>query len=618
MKRFDRFFAGEETRAYRLFGALKEGEGVRFTVYAPHAHKIALIAAFDNWQEHYLEKIDERGVWSLLISPLEPVHAYRYRIYKNDTQWQERIDPYAYCFERRPSNASCMYDLDYYTFRDEKWLKERRKQDLYKGPLNIYEVHFNAFRKDEGEFLSSYQQLERELPAYIQENHFNAVEFMPVFEHPFDGSWGYQATGFYGVTSRYGTPYDFMSLVDRLHQDKVKVILDVVYAHFVPDEFGLVNYDFQPLYEYPEAHLQSSEWGSRYFNLYSGPVISFLMSSAFFYIDRYHIDGLRFDAVSHFIYHKGNSDLGENVEGQAFVKRLNHALKAEYPDVLLIAEDSSDFPKVTGAVALGSLGYDYKWDLGWMNDTLRYYHMDHEYRKYHHRLINFSMYYFYSERFLLPLSHDEVVHGKQTVIDKMFGTYEEKFSECRNLFVYMFTHPGKKLNFMGNELAMFREFDEKKELDWFLLKYPRHDAFAHFFRDLSEIYLTRPAFNQNDQDPLSFHWIDADNAAQSIFSYYREDDKRCYVVVLNMMPISYEEFTIGVPYAGKYTELINSERGCYNGCDMGNFTPVWAKKKENHGQPYSITIRLAPFAGIIFETGRPKRKTSSIDFQKQV
>jgi len=391
-----------------------------------------------------------------------------------------------------------------------------------------------------------------------------------------------------------------MEFVDTCHNENIGVILDVVYAHFVPDGFGLINYDFSPLFEYPENHLKSSEWGSYYFNLYSPPVISFLLSSAFFYIETYHIDGLRFDAVSHFIYHKGNSDLGENKEGQAFVKRLNDALKKQHPDIILIAEDSSDFPKVTASILDGGLGYDYKWDLGWMNDTLRYYHMDHEYRKYHLNLINFSMYYFYSERFLLPLSHDEVVHGKQTIVDKMFGTYEEKFKECRNLFIYMFTHPGKKLNFMGNELAQFREFDEKKELDWFLLDYPIHDSFARFFNDLSHIYMDNPAFYKYDYDSNYFRWIDCNNGQQSVFSFFREDEENCFVVVLNMMPISYDEFTIGVPYAGTYEEIMNSEKDIYSGCNYCNGT-LKSEKEEKHNLPYSLNLHLAPFAGIIFK-----------------
>ena len=378
-----------------------------------------------------------------------------------------------------------MYDLDYYRFNDDDYMQKRTFS--YDAPMSIYEVHINGFDNDQKE-LNTYRHLKETLIPYVLKNGFTHIELMPVFEHPFDGSWGYQSTGFFAATSRYGTPYDLMDFINECHLNGIGVILDVVYAHFVQDDYGLVNFDFEPLYEYDEEHLMKSEWGSYYFNLNSKPVISFLMSSANFYLEKYHFDGLRFDAVSHFIYHKGNRDLGDNIEGLSFVKRMNYHLKKLHPSVMLIAEDSTDYPNVTKETNWGGLGFDYKWDLGWMNDTLKYYKMDHEYRKYHHNLINFSMAYFYNEKFILPFSHDEVVHSKGTIVDKMFGTYEEKFRLCRNLFVYMFTHPGKKLNFMGNEFAMFREFDEKKELDWFMLKYPLHDSFLRFFKDLNLIF----------------------------------------------------------------------------------------------------------------------------------
>ncbi len=606
--KYDAFFNGEELEAYKLFGAHKLKNGVEFTLWAPHAYKVEVISSFDGWKKnHPMSKVDFRGVWSLFVEDIELIHSYRYRIYKDEKIYHDKIDPYAFYSERRPQTASCMYDLDYYKFDDYYYMNDRRL--TYKEPVNIYEVHLNGFKKGKKE-LYSYKEAKEELIPYLVENGFTHVELLPLFEHPFDGSWGYQATGFYSVTSRYGTPYDLMDFINVCHQQNIGVILDVVYAHFVKDDFGLINYDHYPLYEYDEQHLMKSEWDSYYFNLNSKPVISFLMSSANFFLKEYHIDGLRFDAISHFIYHQGNKEKGENLEGQAFIKRINFMLKQIHPSCMLIAEDSSDFSGVTKAVPYGGLGFDYKWDLGWMNDTLKYYKMDHEYRKYHHNIITFSMAYFYSERFLLPFSHDEVVHSKGTIIDKMFGTYEEKFRLCRNLFVYMFTHPGKKLNFMGNEIAMFREFDEKKEMDWFMLKYPLHDSFSRFFKDLCLIYKNREAFYKYDYDLEYFKWIDADNNAQSIYSYYRIDDKMCYVVVLNMMPISYEDYLIGVPYSGKYTEIMNSEKDIYSGCNMCNFEPVKAVKKPRHNQPYQIKIRIAPFSAIIFEAKIRKPRQS--------
>ena len=610
-QRYDLFFAGFESEAYKLFGCHKIKGGVSFSLYCPDVYKVEVISEFNDWQGIEMKMIDDRGIFYLEVKDIEPVYMYRYRIYKDKTTYHDKIDPYAYYAQKRPDNASLMYDLDYYKWQDEAYIKERRFS--YKDPLNIYELHINGFKKEEGQELETYRHLKETVIPYVKEMGFTHIELMPIFEHPFDGSWGYQASGFFAATSRYGTPYDLMEFIDACHLEGIGVILDVVYVHFVPDDWGLRNFNFKALYEYQEAHLQKSEWGTYYFDLNSGPVRSFLRSSADFYLERYHIDGLRFDAVSHFIYHKGNRDLGENIEGLNFIKSLNVTIKERHPAVMLIAEDSTDYPKVTVETKWDGLGFDYKWDLGWMNDTLRYYKMDHEYRKYHHDLITFSMAYFYNEKFLLPLSHDEVVHSKGTIIDKMFGTYEEKFHLCRNLFVLMYTHPGKKLNFMGNEIAQFREFDEKKDMDWSLLDYPLHDSFHRFFKDMSLIYMNHPCLYRDDYDWHYFKWIDVDNNAQSIFSYYREDEKECLVVILNMMPISYHAYDVGVPYGGTYTEIMNSEKDIYSGCNMCNFEPIKAKRRKRHGFTHAITIDLAPFAGIIFKTKvqKPRKPAKS-------
>ena len=463
LKKYDKFFEGYELEAYKLFGSHIKDGGMEFTVWTPHAHKVEVFTSKDRFTCLYpLERIDERGVWQGFIPDMEPIYSYRYRIYKNDTYWIDKFDPYSYRCERRPSTASVMYDLDYYTFSDDAYKKKQTNN--YSEKINIYECHLGGFKKYENEF-ETYRLIKDDLVPYLKDMGYTHLELMPIFEYPFDGSWGYQSLGFFASTSRYGTPYDLMDLINECHKNNIGVILDVVFMHFANDGYGLINYDFEPCYEYREYHLAHSDWGTMCFDLSSGPVVSYLMSSANFFIDRYHIDGLRFDAVSHFIYHHGNRDLGENVAGQSFVKRINYHLKDLHPNCMLIAEDSTDFPNVTRKVEDGGLGFDYKWDLGWMNDTLRYYAMDPIYRKYHHNDLTFSMAYFYSERFLLPFSHDEVVHSKKTIVDKMWGTYEDKFKQCRNLYVYMYTHPGKKLNFMGNELGQFREWDEKREQD---------------------------------------------------------------------------------------------------------------------------------------------------------
>ena len=606
LEEFNKFFDGFEMEAYKLFGSHKKNDGVEFCLWAPHAHKVQVFTSFD-WNHFYdLEKIDERGVWRTFIPNLKPIYSYRYRIYTDEYNFKDKSDPYAYCFERRPANASCIYDLDYYEFSDNEFLNSRNVG--YDRPMNIYELHLNSFAKNNEDEFSSYQKIKESLIPYCLDMGYNYVEFMPVFEHPFDGSWGYQSTGFFGTTSRYGTPYDLMDLINELHKNNIGVILDVVYVHFASDEFSLSNFDGQPCYEYKEAHLSKSEWGTYCFDLNSGPVVSFLMSSANFFLGKMHFDGLRFDAVSHFIYHHGNKTMGENVAGHSFLKRISHHLKTIHPQCILIAEDSTDYSSVTKPSQYGGLGFDYKWDLGWMNDTLKYYALDPIYKQYNHNIITFSMAYFYSERFLLPFSHDEVVHSKKTIIDKMWGDYETKFRLARNLYVYMFTHPGKKLNFEGNELAMFREFDERRELDWQILNYPLHGFFKRLIRDLGLIYLNTPAFYENDYNSNYFKWIDADNYQQSIYIYYRYDDNNCYVTLLNMTPNEYREYKVGVPFEGTYVEIINSEKDIYGGCNMCNYKPIKSKKEKTHNLPDSISVTIAPYAAIIFKVDISKKK----------
>lgn len=601
----DFFFAGIDTQSYKYMGAHKKGNGVEFRVWAPHADDIDIFMSKDEFKKFYpMKKEDNRGIWSLYIEDLECIYSYRYRIhYKGNII--EKSDPYAFYSEFRPANASVMYNLDYYKFTDDKYMKKRNFS--YNNPMNIYEIHINGF-KHEGR-LTTYRELKEELIPYVKQMGYTHIELMPVVEHPFDGSWGYQATGFFSATSRYGTPYDLMDFINECHLNNIGVILDVAYVHFATDSFGLSKFDGEPCFEPREGKLINSQWGSYNFDMSSGPVVSFLMSSANFFLNEYHIDGLRLDAVSNIIYFNGNSDAGENEAGLSFIKRFNYSIKKEHPDIVIIAEDSTSYPKVTVKTEYGGLGFDYKWDLGWMNDTLKYFKMDPEYRQYHHNLLTFSMAYFYSEKFILPFSHDEVVHSKATIVDKMWGLYEDKFRQVRNLYLYMFAHPGKKLNFLGNDFGMLREFDETRGLDWDLLKYPTHDAFHRYFRDLCGIYNAFKAFSSEDYNPDSFKWIDADNYKQSVYSFYRADDKNVFVVVLNMKPISYTNYQIGVPYAGKYVELINSEKDIYGGCNMCNFEPLRTKKKKSHGYPNSISIDLAPYGAVIFS--HPVRKKAA-------
>ncbi len=601
----DYFFSGLDTQAYRYMGVHKLGDGVEFYVWAPHAKKVEVFMSKDDFKVFYeFQKVDDRGIWHLIIEHCECIYSYRYRITGRNNKVVYKSDPYAFYSELRPDNASVMYDLSQYKFSDDEYMTKRHFS--YEDPMNIYEIHVNGF-KHEGR-LTTYRELKEELIPYVKHMGYTHIEMMPIVEHPFDGSWGYQATGFFSATSRYGTPWDLKDFINECHLNGIGVILDVAYVHFATDDFGLGSFDGEPCYEYSDRKLERSQWGSYQFDLGSGPVISYLMSSANFFVNEYHFDGLRMDAVSNIIFFEGNKNIGENGNGLSFVKRFNYSLKNEHPDIILIAEDSTDYPKVTVPTVYDGLGFDYKWDLGWMNDTLKYYAMDPEYRQYHHNMLTFSMAYFYSEKFILPLSHDEVVHSKKTIVDKMWGNYETQFAQCRNLFMYMFTHPGKKLNFLGNDIAMYREFDETRGLDWDLLNYPAHDSFNRYFRDLCQIYKSYRVFYAQDYDQSTFRWIDADNYRQSVYIYCRYGEDFCFLVVLNMKPISYTNYRIGVPYRGIYTEVINSEKDIYNGCNMCNFEPIRSRKIKAHGLPNSIAIDLAPYAAVMFSVKTGKKK----------
>lgn len=618
------FHQGQSINAYRFFGAHPETvngtKGVRFTVYAPHAVKIEVIASFTNWAERpvAMERTEFGGVWSVFVPNVKEYESYRYRITAKDGSILDKCDPYAFYAEKYPGTASRVFDIDSMKWSDGMWMKNRTKN--FNKPLNIYEVYAGGWKRNKvvdpvtGEEKTeayTYKQLKDELLPYVKEMGYTHIELLPLNEYPFDGSWGYQAHGYFSCTSRYGTPDEFAEFVNACHKEKIGVIMDIVPVHFVKDAFGLRYFDGEALYEYAEKENAESEWGTMNFNFWSEEVRSFLMSAAAFWCDVYHMDGLRLDAVSNLIFWGGNKNRGANEGSLNFLKRLNYFMNENFPSVMMIAEDSSDYPKVTHPTIYGGLGFDYKWDLGWMNDTLKYYERDPIYKPWHHHSITFSMAYFYGERFLMPFSHDENVHGKKTIIDRMWGTYEQKFQLARNLYAYMMAHPGKKLNFMGNDIGSFREFDERKELDWFLLKYPIHDAFKRYFADLNKIYASHPSLFMYDYDLRGFRWINADNTQQSIYTFYRTDGKENMVCVFNMTPASYENYDIFVPCDGTYTEILNSEKDIYNGCNMCNFTPVkaWKSKIKNPGdeQEYSITIRIAPFSAIWF-TAPVKKK----------
>ncbi|MCH3976186.1 MAG: 1,4-alpha-glucan branching protein GlgB [Bacilli bacterium] len=576
--------------------------GVVFRLYAPLATDVSVIGSWNNWQPgaNTMEKVDPAGVFETTIWGLENYDSYKFHFLDAKGNYVDKADPFAFFSELRPNSCSRLFNIDGFIWHDKPYMNNRSRN--FDRPMSIYEIHLGSWLgKIENRFLS-YEEIADYLIPYVKEHGYTHVEIMPITQYPFDGSWGYQATGFYSVDSRYGNPMQLMSFVDRLHQAGIGVILDFVVVHFAPDPFGLINFDGSHVYEYDDPANTFSQWGSPQFDLGKDPVRSFLMSAIAYYVEYFHFDGVRVDAVSNIIFWDGNRSRGENSGAIEFVKRLNGKLHYRFPALMMIAEDSSDYSGVTHSLEYGGLGFDYKWDLGWMNDTLKYYALDPVYKKYDHNKLTFSMAYFYSENFLLPLSHDEVVHGKGTLINKMWGDYDQKFALLRNLYVYMFAHPGKKLSFMGNELASFDEWNEEKSLPWELKKFPKHDSVSRLVRDLNRIYVNEEALSFEEYNPSHFNWLMVDNSNQSVFAFERRVGKSHLVFIFNMTPVYYEQYDIGVTRAGQYIELFNSDKDVYGGWNQYNGLPldtISTSGPENH--PFRLTIKLAAFGAIILK-----------------
>ena len=521
------FYTGKIFDAYKYLGAhINRGENgkveeVVFRTFAPSASRISVIGEFNGWTETPLEKVHDGNFWEMISKEAKPGMMYKYRIYDCAGNCIDHCDPYGYGMELRPNTASIIRDMDAYKFHDGKWMKKR--SDHSELPLNVYELHFGSFRKpsEEPDAWYDYEEMADILLPYLKENGYNYLEIMPLNEYPCDESWGYQGTGFFSPTSRYGTADQLKYFVDRCHENDIGVILDFVPVHFAVDDYALANYDGTALYEYPHSDVGDSEWGSRNFMHSRGEVRSFLQSAAEYWLNEYHIDGLRMDAISRAIYWQGMPERGVNSNAVEFLRYMNQGLKERHPSVILAAEDSTSFPGVTKPVEEGGLGFDYKWDMGWMNDTLDYFRTAPEYRARDYHKLTFSMMYYYDERYLLPLSHDEVVHGKATILQKMYGDYEQKFPQARAFYMYMYAHPGKKLNFMGNELGHFREWDEKRELDWNLLTFPAHQDFHRFMEDLNHFYLEHPALSELDYDTEGFQWIECHAEEKCVYVFER-------------------------------------------------------------------------------------------------
>lgn len=600
---FDDYLQGKCADAYKYLGAhvvkdkKKEQTGVMFRVYAPMAKTIEVLGDFNNWSVgSYMNKVNTWGLWELFIPEARHGHKYKYHILGCDGYYHDKADPVAFYGEVRPQSCSIVYDLECYKFHDKDWLSKRERN--FDKPVSIYEMHLGSWRlKWDGSFLG-YGEIAKPLIDYLLEMGYTHVEFMPLYTYPFDGSWGYQATGYFGADSRYGDPGGLMYLIDELHKAGIGVILDMVPVHFATDPFGLEKFDGSNVYE-GLGDMEYSEWGSKNFDLSKDPVRSFLISSADFFISVFHVDGIRIDAVSNIIYYQGNGSRGINHPAIYFARQLNRILHERHPDVMTIAEDSSAYPGVTKGFSDDSLCFDYKWDMGWMNDTLKYYGKDPVYKSYEHGKILFSMAYFYSENFVLPLSHDEVVHGKGTILNKMWGDYDQKFALARNLYAYQYAHPGHKLNFMGNEIGDFDEWSEKKGLPWNLLAYPKHQGFQRFIHDLNLVLKSHPAMYVGQFDPRNFQWILADDASQSVLVFQRHCADETMVFIFNMTPNFYSYFDIGVPLDGEWDEIIDSDKGVYGGWDQYNGAPIYARNDGYQNQPYRITIKL-PSYGAIF------------------
>ena len=595
------FYIGKSFDAYEFFGAHKIGNKILFRVYAPNAAKVSLVGEFNDWQEEEMEQQYQSGIYSITSENARVGMMYKYCIHTRDGQVVYHCDPYGFAMELRPNSASYIVDLEEYKFSDDEWMNKRDK--CYNKPLNIYEIHMGSWMKKNDETYNNgwyrYNEIADRLINYVKENGFTHIEIMPLCEHPVDCSWGYQNTGFFSPTSRYGTNKELKELIDKCHKANVGVILDFVPIHFAVDDYGLAKFDGTELYEYPHKDVGASEWGTCNFIHSRGEVCSFLQSAANYWLKEYHFDGLRMDAISRAIYWQGNPARGVNSCAINFIRNMNVGLHKLHPTAMIIAEDSTAYPKVTAPVEYNGLGFDYKWDLGWMNDTLEYFKISPKERPNHYYKLTFSMEYFYNELFLLPFSHDEVVHGKATIIQKMWGDYEDKFKQCRALYMYMYTHPGKKLNFMGNEIAQFREWDEKREQDWQLIKIPLHDAFNKYIKRLNEVYDNYEALYKNEYDSSYFKWLEVNAPEKSVYIYERGRSEHRIIVALNFSDNEYAPFTFKVEEELRLREIVNSDSDIYGGSTWGIRSDVTTTKEDNY--LYNLSINLKPFSGIIYE-----------------
>ncbi|WP_148574608.1 1,4-alpha-glucan branching protein GlgB [Nocardioides caldifontis] len=590
----------------RYEGAFSTVTGTAFAVWAPHAKAVRVKGDFNSWdgREHPMRQMGVSGVWELFVPDVGDGTRYKYDVLGADDVWRDKADPMATRTEEPPATSSVVHESDY-AWGDEQWLAQRAEKHAADGPMSIYEVHLGSWRRGR-----SYRDLATELVDYVRDNGFTHVELLPVMEHPFGGSWGYQVTSYFAPTARFGDPDDLRFLIDSLHQAGIGVILDWVPAHFPKDTFALANFDGTPLYEDPNPlRGEHPEWGTLIFNFGRKEVRNFLVASALYWLEEFHADGLRVDAVASMLYLDYGRGEGqwqpnvyggrENLEAVQFLQEMNATCQKRVPGVVTIAEESTSWPGVTRATHLGGLGFDLKWNMGWMHDTLNYLANEPVHRSYHHGEMTFSMVYAYSERYVLPLSHDEVVHGKGSLLRKMPGDRWQQLANLRAYFAFQWAHPGKQLLFMGCEFAQDAEWAEARELDWWLLDSPWHDGLRRLVRDLNAIYTSTPALHAKDDDPEGFRWIDANDASGNVLSFVRSDGQGSLVAcVVNFAGVPHHDYRIGLPEAGTWTEVVNTDAETYAGSGVGNMGTVTAVEQESHGMPASASISVPPLGAI--------------------
>ena len=609
------FHTGDSVRAYDFLGAhlvnRNDKNGVVFRVWAPTARSVSVAGDFNNWnnEANYMYDIGY-GVWEVFVEGVKQFCTYKYCI---ESEYGDRLmkaDPYAFHAQTRPGQASVVYDIESYSWNDSEWFNKRKENNISSSPMNIYEIHAGSWRKyPDGNFFN-YQKLADELIPYLKEMHYTHVQLMPIMEYPYDGSWGFQTTGYYAPTSRYGTPSDFMAFVDKLHSEGIGVILDWVPSNFPTDDFGLARFDGSPLYESNDPKTSKRDsWGTCLFNYARFEVTSFLVSCAMFWLDKYHIDGLRIGALSSMLYLDYGKTEGEwepnkfggkeNLDAVDFVKRLNTAVHMYHPDVMMFAEENTSWPKLTHKIEDGGLGFDFKWNMGWMNDMLHYMSLNPMWRPFNHDSLTFSFYYAFSEKFLLPISHDEVSHGKGSLIKQMPGKYDEQFAGVRAFITYMYAHPGKKLVFMGTEIGQFDEWNHEEAIQWDLLEFEKHKKLRTFFKELNKFYLDCKPLYELDTVWKGFDWIHHDDYTNSVIAFKRTDKNGDEIVsVCNSQPIRRDEYCIGVPKYGLYDEVFNSDEERFGGSGVVNGNNIKTEVMKIHGFDQGLSLTLPPLSVI--------------------